>query len=201
MKTILLYGHLGRRFGRVHRYDVRSPAEAVRALCATIEGFRAYLVEYSRPGYRVLVGGREGRDLDTLALPADGTIRIVPVTAGAERGLGAVILGAALIGFGVVTGGAGLALSAAWAAGGMTFAGYLAANIGLSLVLGGVAQMLAPQPKTPGAPDRPENKPSYAFDGPVNTVAQGNAVPVCYGRLIVGSQVISAGMVAEEYAA
>jgi predicted phage tail protein len=60
--------------------------------------------------------------------------------------------------------------------------------------------MLAPQPKTPGTPDRPENKPSYVFDGPINTAAQGNPVPVCYGRLIVGSQVISAGMVAEEYA-
>ena len=61
--------------------------------------------------------------------------------------------------------------------------------------------MLAPQPKTPGAPERPENRPSYAFDGPVNTAAQGNPVPVCYGRLIVGSQVVSAGMMAEEYAA
>jgi predicted phage tail protein len=199
MLTVLLYGHLGKRFGRRHAYDVRSPAEAVRALCATIPGFRAYLAEHSRPGYRVLVG-KDPRDLDTLALPADDAIKIVPVTAGAGKGLGSIILGAALIGFGVMTGGAGLSLSAAWAAGGMTFAGYLAANVGLSLVLGGVSQMLAPQPKTPGAPDLPENKPSYAFDGAVNTAAQGNPVPVCYGRLIVGSQVISAGMVAEEYA-
>jgi len=199
MLTVLLYGHLGKRFGRRHRYDVRSPAEAVRALCATIPGFRVYLAEHSAPGYRVLVG-TESRDLETLAYPAREAIKIVPVTAGAGKGLGSVILGAALIGFGVMTGGAGLGLGAAWAAGGTVFAGYLAANIGLSLVLGGVAQMLAPQPKTPGTPDRPENKPSYAFDGAVNTAAQGNPVPVCYGRLIVGSQVISAGMVAEEYA-
>jgi predicted phage tail protein len=199
MLTVLLYGHLGRRFGRRHRYDVRSPAEAVRALCATIPGFRVYLAEHSAPGYRVLVG-KDARDLDTLAMPANEAIKIVPVTAGAGKGLGSVILGAALIGFGVMTGGAGLGLGAAWEAGGTVFAGYLAANIGLSLVLGGVAQMLAPQPKTPGTSDRPENKPSYAFDGAVNTAAQGNPVPVCYGRLIVGSQVISAGMVAEEYA-
>jgi predicted phage tail protein len=197
--TVLLYGHLGKRFGRRHRYDVRSPAEAVRALCATITGFRAYMIEHSRPGYRVLVG-RDPRDLTTLAHPADGAIKIVPVTAGAGRGLGTVILGAALIGFGVSTGGASLGFSAAWKVGGLKLAGYFAANIGLSLVLGGVAQMLAPQPKTLGAPDRPENKPSYAFDGAVNTAAQGNPVPVCYGRMIVGSQVISAGMVAEEYA-
>lgn len=198
MREVRLYGHLGKRFGRVHQYDVRTPAEAVRALCATIEGFRSYLLEHSAPGYRVISG--EARTLETLAHPADGAIRIVPVTAGAGRGLGTVLLGAALIGFGVMTGGAGLSLSAAWAAGGMTFAGYLATNIGLSLVLGGVAQMLSPQPKSSGPADRPENKPSYTFDGPVNTIAQGNPVPVCYGRLIVGSQVISVGMAAEEYA-
>lgn len=200
MREVRLYGHLGQRFGRVHRFDVRTPAEAVRALCATLPGFRRYMIEHSRPGYRVRVG-REARTLETLALPADDAIRIVPVTAGAGRGLGSVILGAALIGVGVLTGGASLTMAAAWNAGGMAFAGYLATNIGLSLVLGGVAQMLSPQLKAQGPADRPENKPSYAFDGPVNTAAQGNPVPVCYGRLIVGSQVISAGIVAEEYAA
>lgn len=200
MREIRLYGHLGKRFGRVHRYDVRTPAEAVRALCATLEGFRAYMIEHSRPGYRVLVGETD-RSIDTLAHPADGTIKIVPVTAGAGRGLGTIILGAALIAAGVMTGGAGLALGAAWQAGGLALAGYFATNIGVALVLGGVAQMLSPTPKTPGASERPENKPSHAFDGAVNTIAQGNPVPICYGRLIVGSQVISAGMVAEEYAA
>lgn len=200
MRTVLLYGHLAKRFGRRHRFDVRTPAEAVRALCATLDGFRRYLVEHSRPGYRVLVG-KTPRGIDTLGMPADDVIRIVPVTAGAGRGLGSVILGAALIGVGVMTGGASLTLSGAWAAGGAAFAGYLATNIGVSLVLGGVSQMLAPQPNAQGTVERPENRPSYAFDGPVNTAAQGNAVPVCYGRLVVGSQVISAGMAAEEYAA
>jgi predicted phage tail protein len=193
MLSVLLYGHLGKRFGRRHRYDVRSPAEAVRALCATIPGFRAYMLAHSRPGYRVLVG-KDPRDLDTLALPAGDAIKIVPVTAGAGSGLGSVILGAALIGVSFF-------LPTTPLIAGLSFsASSIVANIGLSLVLGGVAQMLAPQPKTPGTPDRPENKPSYVFDGAVNTAAQGNPVPVCYGRLIVGSQVISAGMVAEEYA-
>lgn len=204
MRTVRLYGHLGARFGREHRLDVRTPAEAVRALCATRAGFRRYLLEHSAPGYRVRVG-REPRDLQGLALPADDDIRIVPVTAGAGRGVGSVILGAALVGVGIFTmGGASAFFSAtwssAWAAGGATFVGYLAGNIGMSLIIGGVVQALAPQPKTPGAPERPESKPSYIFDGPVNTAAQGNPVPICYGRLIVGGQVVSAGISAEEYA-
>jgi predicted phage tail protein len=200
MRTVRLYGHLAARFGRVHRLDVRTPAEAVRALCATRDGFRAHLIAHSRPGYRVLVG-RQALTLDALALPADDDIRIVPVTAGAGRGAGQILLGAALVAVGVATGGFGLAAGAAWSAGAATFAGYIAGNLGMALILGGVVQMLAPQPKTPGTPERPENRPSYAFDGPVNTTAQGNPVPVCYGRLIVGSQVVSAGMASEEYAA
>ncbi|MCX8016420.1 MAG: tail assembly protein [Rhodocyclaceae bacterium] len=200
MKEVRLYGHLARRFGRRHRYAVRTPAEAVRALCATLPGFRAHLAGHSHPGYRVLVDDTP-RALDELGLPAEGVIKIVPVTAGAGRGLGQVILGAVLIGVGVLTGGASMTLAAAWAAGGTAFAGYLAANVGMALALGGVSQMLAPQPKAMGGPaDRPDNKPSYAFDGPVNTTAQGHPVPVCYGRLIVGSQVISAGLAAEEMA-
>jgi predicted phage tail protein len=196
---VLLYGHLGKRFGRRHEYDVRNPAEAVRALSATLDGFRAYLIEHSRPGYRVLVG-KEPRTLETIAHPADEAIKIVPVTAGAGRGIGSIILGVALMAVAPYLGGAS-SFAMAWEVGGGALAGYLATNIGISLVLSGVSQMLAPTPKTAGTPDRPENKPSVAFDGPVNTAAQGNPVPVCYGRLIVGSQVISAGLVAEEYAA
>jgi predicted phage tail protein len=44
----------------------------------------------------------------------------------------------------------------------------------------------------------PENKPSFLFDGPVNTIAQGHPVPVGYGEMYVGSAVISAGIVTEE---
>lgn len=198
MRTVLLYGHLGKRFGRRHRYDVRSPAEAVRALCATLDGFRHYMIEHSRPGYRVLVG-REPRTLETLAHPADGAIKIVPVTAGAGRGVGQIILGAALIFAAPYLSATILSAELALATG--YTLGYIATHVGTALVLGGVAQMLAPQPQMQGPADRPENKPSYAFDGPINTAAQGNPVPVCYGRLIVGSQVISAGMAAEEYAA
>ena len=37
------------------------------------------------------------------------------------------------------------------------------------------------------------NQPSLAFDGAVNTMGQGGPVPLGYGRLLVGSQIISVG--------
>jgi len=184
----------------VHRFEVGTPAEAIRALRANFRGFEAHLLKYSQPGYRVLVGGLS-RTLDQVVQPCSEreTIRIVPVVAGAGKGgLGGILLGAALIGVGIATGGASLSLSAAWAGGFATTAGYFATSIGVSLVLGGVSQMLFQPPKPSGSIDRPDNKPSFAFDGAVNTVAQGNAVPVCYGRMIVGSQVIYAGLGVEQ---
>lgn len=194
MMTVMLYGFLGQRFGRVHRYAVRSPAEAVRALSATLPGFRNALINGG--GYRVSLGGKENLTLDRVWHPVSQreSIRIVPVVAG-SRGLFQIILGAALI------------WAAPWVAGGGTglfanaiAAGKIVGNIGISMVLGGVSQMLFAPPKPEGPTERPENKPSYTFDGAVNTAAQGNPVPVLYGQLIVGSQAISAGLTVEQIA-
>lgn len=194
MITVMLYGHLAKAFGRRHRFAIRTPAQAVSALCANFPAFRSHVIERSEPGYRVLVG-KEPRDLDTLSHPADDVIRIVPVTQGAGRGLGSIILGAALI------------FAAPYAAGwllGNTSAVGLAIGVanygpvlGGALILSGVSQMLFKPPSIGAPKDRPNNRPSFVFDGPVNTAAQGNPVPVCYGQLLVGSQVISAGLTTE----
>jgi predicted phage tail protein len=44
--------------------------------------------------------------------------------------------------------------------------------------LGGVSQLLFKPPKAAKPNERPENKPSFLFDEPVNTIAQGQCVPV-----------------------
>lgn len=198
MTEIRLYGHLGRRFGRSHRYAVRSPAEAVRALCCTLPGFRdAVIGEASAPEshrYRVLVG-RDPRGPDTLHEPANQIIRIVPVTAGAGRGLGMVIVGALLVALSWYTGGLSLTAAQAWAAGGTALAGYAAGVVGTALVLTGVSMLLAPKIKSEGQKEQPG---SHGFDGAENTIGQGLSVPICYGRLVVGSQLVASSMVAEQ---
>ncbi|AHC48245.1 Phage tail assembly protein I [Achromobacter xylosoxidans NBRC 15126 = ATCC 27061] len=73
-------------------------------------------------------------------------------------------------------------------------------SMGVSLALGGVVQMLSPQQRALSAADRPENGASYNFNGPVNTSAQGNPVPVLYGRMIIGSATVSAGIFSEDQA-
>lgn len=190
LREVRLYGHLARRFGRVHRFDVGSPAEAVRALTANFPGFEQHVLAHNEPGYRVLVGQR-GLAREQLALPAAGgePIRIVPVVAGAKRGgIGQIILGTVLI----------IAGSVATSLGFPKVGKYLT-QAGIASILGGVVQLLTPLP--PGPKERPENQPSYFFDGAVNTTAQGQPVPVLFGRLVVGSAVISTGILAEDIAA
>jgi predicted phage tail protein len=188
----MLYGSLGATYGKVHRYDVVSPAQAIKALSVTIKGFKQSLIDGGY--YRILVGGKDELDIDQLGNPMSDreTIRIVPVVAGAE-GLGKIVLGAVLIGFsgplGGLIGGA-LGTTAATTA---VIASSIS-SIGVSLAIGGVSQMLfSPQTQSISA-EREENKPSFIFNGAVNTTRQGNCVPICYGRMIVGSQVISAGL-------
>lgn len=199
MKTIILLGELGKRFGTRHRLDVRSPAEAVRALCANFKEFSPFVSSSHERnvGYRVL-SARSDVAPEELHHPASQTITIAPVIAGAGGKFGMILLGAALITAAFMTGGASIAATG-FMAGGITttFWGGIAFNIGAALVLGGVSQLLAPAPKA-DQPNETNNQPSYVFDGAVNTTAQGHPVPVGYGRMIVGSAVISAGVVAEQ---
>ena len=198
-REVRLSGELGRQFGRIHRLAVDTPAEAVRALCVLLDGFRSFVEESTERGvgYKVLVGERQVKDPDTefrIHSGYDTSFTIAPVIQGSKNALGTILTGAALIALGVATGGAGLTLGAAWDGGFATTVGYFASTIGMSLVLGGVSQMLAPSPSKGDPGERPENKPSHVFNGPVNTFAQGQSVPICYGRMIVGSAVISAGI-------
>jgi len=76
--------------------------------------------------------------------------------------------------------------------------GFLATNVGAGLgylgaglMLGGAAMMLAPDVPDGNSSEKSEN---YLFGGPVNTVKQGEPIPLVYGRAIVGSKTISASV-------
>ncbi|ESH90799.1 phage tail assembly protein [Cupriavidus sp. HPC(L)] len=193
IRTIRLYGYLGTRFGRIHRMAVASAAEAVRALSVMVPGFHAELVSSRDRGirYAVFVGRQNLREDELVLPPGRDDIRIAPVLQGAKRaGLFQTILGAAIIAIAYFN-------PFGYLSGPMVTAAY---GMGASMALGGIVQMLSPQARGLSAEDRPENRPSYAFNGPVNTSAQGNPAPLLYGRLTVGSAVVSAGIYAEDQA-
>lgn len=188
---IRFYGHMRKRFGRRIDLAVKSAAEAVRALCVVMPGFKQYMHEHQRSGFRVWLGHDPIKHPGELRYPCGRLIRIVPAVGGAGGGGGQILLGAALVGLSFVPG-----LNVAIVPGLLaTTYSSLAFSLGVSMIIGGVSQALASSPKAAGQPsERPDNQPSYAFNGPVNTTGQGNPVPILYGRLRVGSQVISAGL-------
>lgn len=203
MRVIKLLGALGKKFGREHRFDVQTPAEAIRALRANFKGFEQHLLQSAEHGvaYKVLVNNKPIADAQGLfdLHGQKAAFTIAPVIAGAKSGLGVVFAGAALIAISVATGGFGVSLATAYAAGGVGLAASaLAGSIGLALALGGVAQMLSPTPKTADPKETDATKPSYLFSGPVNMTAQGQPVPIGYGELIVGSAEISSSIITED---
>lgn len=145
---------------------------------------------------------------------------LAPVIAGSGGGTGQILAGVGLIAASFLLPGAGLfgttsifgATAATTAAGTATFATALGTSlsaIGASLVLGGTAQLLSPQPQVPTlnnrtAPGQNTNaagpqgvsratagQQSYAFAGPANTVGVGATVPLVYGKLLIGSHLLS----------
>jgi len=190
LTTIRLYGALGARFGRVHRLAVQTSAEAVKALCVNFDGFESYLMNAKKNGmvFAVFRGKRNIGVEDYQNLGGNNDIRIAPIMEGAKKaGVFQTILGAVLVI-------AGVALS---------FTPFAAAtpylvSAGISMTAGGIFQMLSPQPKGLHGREDPDNEPSYAFGGAVNTIAMGNPVPVLYGEREIGGAIISAGIVAED---
>nr|WP_250581380.1 hypothetical protein [Neisseria subflava] len=64
---------------------------------------------------------------------------------------------------------------------------------GVGMVAGGVAQMLTKPPKFDGGKGV-ENSRNSGFSNLSNTAAQGQPMPLAYGRIYCGSRVVSQGI-------
>ena len=189
IKTIKLSGSLAQHFGRVHQLAVANAAEAVRALCATRPGFEKFLMEAKDNGLVFAVfSGKENIGEKELHNPTGSdVIRIVPVITGSKKaGMMQVIVGAVLVVAGFVVG-----WFFGWTGVGWAVGKYMI-GAGISMMVGGIIQMLTPVPKNQERKD--DERKSYVFNGAVNIQAQGASAPVLYGEMIIGSVVVSAGI-------
>ncbi|MDC9612296.1 tail assembly protein [Xenorhabdus khoisanae] len=186
VRIIRLYGILGALFGREHRLAVSSLQEAVRALSVLIDGFEKFLLTAKERGLTFAVfSGKRNISQEELEFSGEDDIRIAPMIIGSKKaGVFQTILGAVMV----------VAGAFMW----MTPYGVPMVMSGVGMMLGGVVQMLSPMPGGLARREDPDNKPSYAFGGPVNSIAQGNPVPVGYGKRRIGGAIISAGIYAED---
>ena len=192
LRKVKLHGELADFVGHKElEAVVNSTSEAIRFLVCNFKGIEAHM---SDRYYKVIINdyniGQE--ELDDPIGRSD--INIVPVITGAGGNFGKILLGAMLIGgafaFGGLTFAGGFGKSLA-AAGGMTKAAF---GIGSALVLSGVSDMLFPLPKLPDFSNEEDPRISFSFSGVQNTSRAGTSIPLCYGEIVTGSVVISAGI-------
>lgn len=191
MTRIELSGEPGKIFGKIHHRLINKVSEAGIALAKTIPGFESYMVSSKRRGLTFAVfKGKKNIGVDEFGFPATGeVIRIVPVIIGSKKaGVLQTVLGAVLVAVGVVIG-----YFAGWTGVGWAV-GSKIAMMGGAMMLGGVVQMLSPQPAGLASKQDADNRASYAFGGVTNTAAQGYPVPLLYGRRRIGGAIISAGI-------
>lgn len=200
MLTVRLHGHLEEKYGSEFRFEAATVREVIDALQANFDDFTEEFIKDQR-AYNILVDA-ESQEIGGCVVPikTDSTIDIIPIIGGAGflKSLGLIIVGAILI---VATSGAGLGFLASAAAGGSAFSGLAGlavsaigavgagtiAAIGWGLALAGVASLLA-------GPDGPDGggPESSSLSQTENIIGQGMPIPVGYGRLMVGSVVLSA---------
>lgn len=133
--------------------------------------------------YRVRISGQDVSPEELTcrmneSLQPGAVIHIVPRTEGAkDSGVFQFVAGAALAVVGYALGWTGI--------------GAVVGSAGVSMMLGGVAQMLTPKPKVPGVTQADNGKQNTWFSSLDNMIAQGNPMPVPYGETMVGSRRIS----------
>jgi predicted phage tail protein len=196
LRKVKFYGELADFIGHKELEAViNSTADAVSFLIHNFPKLEAHMANRY---YQVLVGDYDIDETEIHDPIGQSDISIVPVITGAGgRGLGKILLGAALIG------GAFL-LPATFMGGPATFSmsaglggGLLAKSmvyVGASLLLTGVSEMLFPLPEPKDFSNEEDPRISFNFSGVQNTSRAGTSHPIVYGEIVTGSVVISAGI-------
>ncbi len=200
LRKIKLYGELAKFVGH-KEFEVKADtlAHAVSFLINNFEGVEKYM---SPKHYQVKVGNYAVDESELSHPIGQEDIHFIPVIAGAGRGVGKILLGAALIGLVFMTGGASFSMSS-----GLTFKNSVLGGaflnkaltyVGGYLVLTGVSEMLFPMPQPPKFESEEDPRLSFSFGGTQQTGRAGTPVPLVYGEIFTGSVVISGGIDTEQ---
>ena len=187
LRKLKLYGELAEFIGhKEFEIQVDSLAKAVSFLVNNFPQIEKYM---NPQYYQVKVGNYAVNEEEIHHPIGQEDIHIVPVISGAGRGVGKVLLGAALIAGAFMLGPAGF-MTAKTLTTGVVLA-KSAVYLGASLMLSGVSEMLFPLPKPQEFKSEQDPQLSFSFSGTQNTSRAGTPVPIVYGEIVTGSVVIS----------
>lgn len=200
-RLVYLHGALGRKYGTdaisIFSHSLRDVFRGLFCMFGT-----KFKEEIKKGAWNIATGKLKGKNIKNQNLRTDkeidmyfdeDEIHVWPAIAGSGA-VGRIILGVVLIiiaiVIAVVTWGAasplvGLAIS-------------FLVGVGVSLISAGVSMMMNKPPKVHSTDAEQNKKPSFLYNGIVNTIEQGGCVPIVYGRHMAGSTVISSGITVEE---
>lgn len=200
LTKIKFHGVLGMSLNSDWNLSVKSVGEAMNAInILSGRKFFKFLLENDKKGvkYQVLINGRTVEPEEKLDVNKPETLRnselvmnfkelksidIVPVIEGADSNVLSIVAGVVLVVVGILL---------------LPYSGGFSAALivaGIGLIGAGVINLLSSPPKFDDFREIANNggKVSYLFNGPQNTIREGGPVPVGYGRLLIGSQVVAA---------
>lgn len=169
MTQVYIHGILAREYGDNFKLSLPNPKDVLEAIDCNRSGFIQRLVELQKEGfcYDIIIDKkRVTQEEHMTGVKHPKTIDLVPAISGA--GFLAPIIG-------LFTGG-----------------GFLAA-VAKAVLFAAISYALTPKPEVEALEiEADASKSSLIFSNTVNVASQGSPVPIGYGRLKVGSQVIQA---------
>lgn len=178
---VVLHGYLAKFHDGPILIEGTTAAEVVEGVTRQLPGFKPHP---TTGRHKIKIVGYETRESLYEPLDPDTVeIHIVPqLNGGKNGGLLQIILGVALVAVGFFIG-AG------------TMMGSLLMKVGALALLGGLTQLLSPQPES----DKNDQTKSQYLGTPKNTVAIGTRIPILYGTDRVYGQFLAFDINAIEY--
>ena len=198
MTNVIIHGELATICGKQHGFKVNKLLDITRALNANNPRVRNFLISNFKEGlsYAFIDPKNPNKKWETVeqlsSAKAPEEVHIVPVVNGAFVVSAVVAAVTAVAGF---VGAAFAALGTALASGGFL------ANLGIGLLIQGVMSLLFPVEMPKLADQKVETKidqSSYIFSNLENNVVQGFPIPLVYGEMRVGSNIIATNVVSED---
>jgi|688.fasta_scaffold29721_2 predicted phage tail protein len=198
---INLYGKLKKEYGATHEIYASSFGEAIRGLvCACGNELKETLrvgnwhITNNDARARVSKNDKFLSQTDLQMPLSHDVINIYPEIrgSGGKPGLMGIIMGVLMIAAIFLLPAAGVALAAGTA--------QMLAIGGAFAIIGGIITMATTNTPKVGNYDNQsvDKKKSFIYNGPVNVMEQGGAVPLVYGRHLCGSTVISSSIDVEQ---
>lgn len=209
LRNVYLEGEMGEKFGTGFQIYADSVADVMRCLEANIgDEIRNYLIDCHNKdiGFVVDVADNTFDDEKELLMPMhEGDITITPMAAGSKSAFGKILAAIALVVIAIyapqlyyTTAPTATGVKASLTTFGklMTLGGTISMGtstlmigaLAVNLAMSGIMQMMAPDPSVDDGAGTPDN---YLFNGPTQSIVQGDPVPVLYGKLRVPGQPVN----------